>query len=75
MGRMEEVPVRLGHGQEEDLGEVESASPLTMIREEGLMVEGTLLRVAEVSCRTMLVEGQEVAGMRVAAHPVPVVGF
>lgn len=75
MDRMEEVLARLGHGQEEDLGEVESASSLTMIREVGLMVVGILLRVAEVSCRTMLVEGLEAAGMRVAAHFVPVAGF
>lgn len=75
MDRMEEVLARLGHGQEEDLGEVESASSLTMIREAGLMVEGTLLRVAEVSCRTMPVESQEAVGMRVAAHLVPVAGF
>lgn len=75
MGRMEEVPARLGHGQEEDQEEVGTPILLTMIREAGLMVEDTLLRVAGVSYRTMPVEVQEAAGMREAAHLVPVVGF
>jgi hypothetical protein len=45
-----------------------------MIQEEGLMVVDTLLHVAVASCRTTLVEVQEEADMKAAAHFVAVAG-
>jgi hypothetical protein len=68
---MEVVPVHLSHGLEEDRQEV--GNSLTMILEEGLMVVDTLLHVAVASCRTMLVEVQEEAGMKAVARFVVVV--
>jgi hypothetical protein len=72
--RMEVVPVRLSHVREEGPEEVGSLSSLTMVLGEGLMVVDTLLHIAVISCRTMLVEVQEEADMKAAAHSVAVVG-
>jgi hypothetical protein len=72
--RREVVLARLSHGLEEDREEVGSLSSLMMVLEEGLMVVDTLLHVAVASCRTMLVEVQEEADMKAAAHSVAVVG-
>lgn len=76
MDRMEEALARPSHGQEGDQEVVGSLSSLMMIREAGRMEVDTLVHIVVVSCRTMKVEGhQAVAGMRVAAHLVLVVGF
>jgi hypothetical protein len=74
--RMEEAPVHLNRGQEVVREAVDSLHSLMMIREVGLTAANTLPYVVVVSCPTMQAEDrQEAAGMKVAAHFVPVVGY
>lgn len=76
MDHMEEAPARPGYGRVGDQEAVGSLSSLMTIREVGRPEVDILLHVVVVSCQTMKVEDrQEAAGMKVAAHLVPVVGF